>query len=111
VWATLKDANGFRKERPAIVLTPTDEISADSPMVVMAVTTSFPDPPPDNHIRLPWNPDPRRVRTKLRQRSAAVIDWLDSLYPDEVIEVHGEVPPPIMAEIQRRLGAHGPDER
>lgn len=69
----------------------------------MAVTTSFPDPPPPNHVPLPWNADARRVRMCLTQRSAAVVNWLDTLYPDEVIAVRGDVPPPVMRELEERL--------
>ena len=105
IWATVKDPRGFRKERPAIVLTATADITADQPIVVMAVTTTFADPPPDHHVPLPWNADPRRVGTKLRQRSAAVVTWLDTLYPDEVIDFKGDVPAAIMADLQRRLSA------
>jgi hypothetical protein len=71
----------------------------------MAVTTSFPEPPPEDHVPLPWNPDPRRVGTRLAQRSAAVVTWLDTLYPDEVIEHRGQVPPRVMKEIQDKLRA------
>src|SRR4051812_456523 len=103
IWAVLKDRNGFRKRRPGIVLTPTAQISPDKPLVILCVTTTFSDPPPADHIPLPWNNDPRRVATGLAQRSAAVIDWLDILYPDEILEVKGRVPPSLMAEIQNRL--------
>jgi mRNA-degrading endonuclease toxin of MazEF toxin-antitoxin module len=103
IWAIVKDRRGFRKERPAIVLTPTAEIAKDQPIVVMAVTTTFGEPPPAHHVLLPWNADPRRVGTRLRQRSAAVVTWLDTLYPDEIIDFKGDVPPGIMEDLQRRL--------
>jgi mRNA-degrading endonuclease toxin of MazEF toxin-antitoxin module len=103
IWAVLKDRRGFRKERPAIVLTPTDQIDEQTPIVVMCITTTFADPPPKDHFPLPWNPDPRRVETGLARRSAAVLDWLDTLYPDEVLAVKGRVPQPLMHEINRRL--------
>ena len=105
VWATVRDLNGFRKDRPAVVLTPTDEIDDGQPLVLMGVTTTFPDPPPPHHVPLPWNADPRRVGTRLARRSAAVVTWLDTCYPDEVIDVAGDVPAPIMAELQRQLRA------
>src|SRR4051794_24917935 len=68
---------------PAIILTPTDQIDDRKPMVVMCITTTFPDPPHANHLPLPWNSNPRQVATGLARRSAAVLDWLDTLYPDE----------------------------
>jgi len=105
VWAVLKDHNGFRKRRPAIVLTPTNDIEENTPLVVMCITTTFPNPPPEDHVPLPWNSDARRVDTRLAQRSAAVLSWLDTPYPDEIIEVKGRVPSKLMEQIQRRLRA------
>ena len=64
---------------------------------------SFGEPPPPDHVPLPWNNHSRRVPTRLAQRSAAVVNWLDTLYPDEILEVKGVVPTAVMAEIQRRL--------
>ena len=105
VWAVLKDHNGFRKNRPGIVLTPTHEISSNQPLVIVCVTTTFPDHPPVKHVPLPWNPNPRRVVTQLARRSAAVVDWLDVLYPDEILELKGDVPDRVMEEIQRLIRA------
>ena len=73
--------------------------------MVMAVTTTFPEPPPADHVLLPWNADPRRVGTRLARRSAAVVTWLETLYPDEVLEANGDVPAAIMRELQKRLAA------
>ena len=103
VWATLKDPRGFRKERPGIILTPTAEIRVDAPLVLMAVTTTFPDPPPPNHVPLPWNADPRASARASAQRSAAVVDWLDTVYPDEVTAVKGDLPPRVLRELEQRL--------
>ena len=89
IWAVLKDHNGVRKRRPAVILAPTNQISATEPFVVAAVTTTFRNPPPADHVELPWNPDARRVSTRLAQRSAAVVSWLEPLYADEVDEAQG----------------------
>jgi mRNA-degrading endonuclease toxin of MazEF toxin-antitoxin module len=103
VWVIVRDPQGYRKRRPAIVLTPAEEISSELPLTVMAITTTFADPPPRNCVALPWNSDPRRVSTGLARRSAAVTNWLDTVYPDEVDGVIGTTPPKTLAEIQRRL--------
>ena len=103
MWATLKDRNGFAKDRPGIILNPTREIRPGVALVVMAITTSYPDPPPEHHMPLPWNPDPRRVRTGLAQRSAAVLTWLNAIEAGDVIEVKGDVPPPLMRRIDGEL--------
>jgi hypothetical protein len=103
VWVIVRDPQGYRKRRPAIVLTAAAEISSEQPLTVMAITTTFADPPPPNCVTLPWNSDPRRVPTGLARRSAAVVNWLDMVYPDEVDGIIGMMPPKILAEIQRRL--------
>jgi len=103
IWATLVDRRGKAAEHPAIILTPNDQIDPDAKVVVMAVTTSFSDPPTRYHIPLPWNPDPRRVRTGLARRSAAVVNWLDTVHPQDIRRFAGDVPPKIMAAIQAEL--------
>ena len=103
IWAVLKDRNGFRKRRPAVILTPSTEINEADPFVVAAVTTTFANPPPPDHIELPWNADRRRVSTRLARRSAAVVSWLEIVYADEVEEVSGDVPPRTLQRIQAAL--------
>jgi hypothetical protein len=105
IVAEMCDRNGIRKTRPGIVLTPTDRISAASPLLVMAITTTFSEPPPPWHVPLPWNPDPRRVRTRLARRSAAVVTWVDQLGVSDVLAVRGEVPIKVMREIEAQLTA------
>jgi len=99
----VRDRNGFRKRRPAIVLTPTAEISEAQPLVLMAITTTYPNPAPSDHIELPWNPDRRRTSTRLARRSAAVVTWLVTVYSDEVEDVIGDLPPKILNIIRQRL--------
>ena len=103
IWARVTDTRGYRKDRPCIVLTPTAEITHNAPMVVMAITTTFPDPTPPDCVVLPWNNDPRKTRTQLSRRSAAVTTWLETIYPDEVLPVRGDVPAHVMQAIQTKL--------
>ena len=107
VWAIVRDRNGFRKRRPAIVLNVREDIAKDLPLVLMAITTTFADPAPANCVELPWNNDRRKVGTGLARRSAAVMDWLDTVYLDEVDEVIGVVPKRIMERIHARLRDSG----
>ena len=111
IWAVLKDRNGYRKLRPAVILTPTREISDTEPFVVAAVTTTFADPPPLDHVELPWNADPRRVSTRLARRSAAVVSWLEVVYSDEVEDVAGDVPSRTMQRVQAALRSIENEER
>jgi hypothetical protein len=53
VWATVRDHRGYRKRRPAIVVTPDAEIAADQPLVLMAITTAYPDQPGTDIVELP----------------------------------------------------------
>jgi hypothetical protein len=69
----------------------------------MAISTSYPDPPPDDHAELPWNADRRRVRTRLSRRSAAVVPWLATITSDRIQEFAGDVPEALMMEILEKL--------
>jgi hypothetical protein len=53
VLARVLDRNGFAKVRPVLILSQDDEIAADSPILALAVTTTFGDPPPKWHVALP----------------------------------------------------------
>src|SRR3954470_12541514 len=99
VWATVRDRHGFIKHRPVVILTPTEQIDPDGgKLEVMAITTSYLDPPPAGHIELPWHPR-GHARTKLNRRSAAVVTWLDSIGVDDVEGFGGDVPTKVMIEI------------
>ncbi|MDB5293243.1 MAG: hypothetical protein JWL69_4484 [Phycisphaerales bacterium] len=107
VWATVRDRNGIKKRRPAIILTATDDIREDEPLVVMAVTTTFADPPPADHVPLPWDPQGRTL-TKLRKRSGAVLSWIAEVLPNDIVECHGDVPVPLMTRILKSLDEQRP---
>ena len=77
-------------------------MSADQPIEVMAITSTFPDPPPDNHVELPWHPQ-GQASTGLRRRSAAVLTWLAEVDPSDILRFHGDVPPALMIRILQRL--------
>jgi len=98
----VRDRNGVLKQRPVIILTATADVRADEPVEVMAITTTFRDPPPADHLELPWHP--RGITsTQLRQRSAAVLSWITQIHPNDIIRLHGDVPPKLMLEILERI--------
>ncbi|HWE95959.1 MAG TPA: type II toxin-antitoxin system PemK/MazF family toxin [Tepidisphaeraceae bacterium] len=107
IWATLRDHNGIEKHRPAVVLTPTDDICEDEPIVVVAVTTTFADPPPADHVLLPWDPQGRTL-TKLRKRSAAVLSWIVEVLPNDIVECQGDLPAPLVTRILKSLDQQRP---
>ncbi len=102
VYAWFKDRRGFAKLRPALVVTPDGLIKADGEVAVAAITTTFPQPPPPNHIPLPWNPRDI-VSTRLRERSAVVLDWQSVIHPEDVVGFGGDVPPKLMLRIEEKL--------
>jgi hypothetical protein len=102
VWASVSDPRGNVKQRPLIILTPTDQIHDAEPLQAMAISTTFPNPPPRDHIPLPWHPQ-GRVLTKLRRRSAAVLSWIVELDAADIDELQGDVPLKLMLEILARL--------
>ncbi len=105
VWVTPPGERGLGKRRPAVVLTASEEILLDQPVVVAALTTTFPNPAPPDHVVLPWSPHGHPV-TRLRRRSAAVCTWLFEARPSEAEPV-GRVPTRHLLDILRRL----PDEQ
>jgi hypothetical protein len=62
VWAEIADANHVRKLRPAVIVTPTDRLSATEPIDVVAVSSRLTERLPDDHVLLPWHPEATRAR-------------------------------------------------
>ncbi len=100
VWARVVAPNGETKERPVLIITADSEIAEDAPIVGLAITTSFGDPPPPNHFPLPWSRT-GGVATGLRRRSAVVCDWAVVLQIRDILEVKGHAVPAILAEVLR----------
>lgn len=108
VWAELDDPNGFRKLRPAVVVSPTIDIVRGKPIVVAAITTRVPDPLPDDYVLLPWNPQ-GIARSGLRRRCAAVASWLCTVLADEV-RLAGILPPAVIAEVLAKIKLNRPPD-
>jgi len=58
----VRDMRGYRKRLPAIVVSSDAEITADEPLVLMAITTTYPDQPAADVVELLWNPEPPGYR-------------------------------------------------
>jgi mRNA-degrading endonuclease toxin of MazEF toxin-antitoxin module len=104
IWAQIKDPNGRSKKRPANILTPTDEITEAEPLIVLAITTTYIDPAPIDHVELPWTNRGHPI-TRLKRRSAAVLRWVDEIPLGTIEEVGGDVPAKQMNLIQEKLDA------
>jgi len=107
VWAEIADANGIRKLRPAIVVTPTDRISDTGPLHVVAVTSRLSEPLPSDHVILPWHPK-GHPRTGLNRRCAAVCTWIAEIQAADVREVGGMTPGSVLVDVLRRIAAPPP---
>ena len=90
------------KDRPAVVVTPTDELDAGGPIYIVAITTTLPGVLPDDHVPLPWQ-RPRHPRTGLNKRNAAVCHWLALIEADRIDRVIGFVPNAELAMIGEAL--------
>src|SRR5262245_34189656 len=104
VWAELADANGIRKVRPAVIVTPTERISSATLLEVVAITSRLDWPLPADHVLLPWYPQ-GHPRTGLNRKCAAVCGWLGRIGLGDIRDVAGVVPGPIMLDILSRLAA------
>ena len=104
VWAEIADANGIRKLRPAVIVTPTDRLSAAEPFDVVAITSRLGNPLPDDHVLLPWHAQ-GHPRTQLNRRCAAVCTWMAQIVESDLQDVAGLVPTPVMHVILAKVAA------
>ena len=87
----ISDARGNTKKRPVLVISDTSQHILDQPVIVLAITTTFPDPPSSNQVQLPW--DARRHRaTRLARRSAVVCNWVTSVPVSDLKPTGGFLP-------------------
>lgn len=104
VWAEVADANGVRKLRPAVILSPTDRLFPGVPFDAAAVTSRIPSPLPDDHVLLPWHRS-GHPRTGLNRRCAVICTWVVQIVDSDVEAVAGTVPSPLMATILGKVAA------
>jgi hypothetical protein len=102
VWAELEDANGFRKLRPAVVISAATDIAAGNPAVLVAITTQLPDPLPDTHVLLPWDPK-GRARSGLRRKCAAVATWTEKRPISDIQQIVGFIPTILLQELMNKV--------
>lgn len=100
VFSSIKDRNGHAKLRPAVIVS--QNIHLSDPLVVMAVTTTFSEPPPEFCVSLPWHPNGHPV-TRLHKRISAVVNWLATISAEDIVGYGGDVPEKIMRIIREKL--------
>lgn len=104
IWAEIADTNGIRKRRPAIIVTPTDRISATTPLDVVAVTSRLQEPLPEDHVLLPWHAQ-GHPRTRLNRPCAAVCSWIARIRQDDIQDFAGVVPVQLMLLVLSKVSA------
>lgn len=107
LWADVADANGIRKPRPAIIITPNDRISSSGTLEVIAISSRLPQPLPDDRVVLPWH-SRGHPRTGLTRKCAAVCTWLARILPSDIQSVAGLVPGPLLLTILSKVAAAQP---
>jgi hypothetical protein len=92
IVSEMTDPNGVNpKDRPPVVVTPTDEIDPNGSIIVVAISTLLPGPAPDDCVELPWDRR-RHPRTGLRTRCAAIVPWIQEVPIGRIIGSIGIVP-------------------
>jgi hypothetical protein len=104
VWADIADVNGIRKVRPAVIVTPTAQMTLTGPLDVVAVTSRLADPMPDDHVLLPWHPR-GHPRTGLNRKCAAVCSWVCRIASGDVQGSAGVVPGKVLVDILSKVAA------
>lgn len=104
VWAELTDAKGFRKVRPAVVVSATADLAAGQPARLVAITTRLPHPLPEDHVLLPWDRQ-GKARTGLRRKCAAVVSWLAEVPVHDIRQVVGILPSAVLEELLAKVTA------
>jgi mRNA-degrading endonuclease toxin of MazEF toxin-antitoxin module len=104
VWGEIADPNGIKKLRPALIVTPNDQIVSGGSLTVVAITSRLTDPLPADYVLLPWHPQ-RHARTGLNRRCAAVCSWLVTISPNDIHDFAGVVPSAVMTTILEKVAA------
>ena len=99
VWATIADSHGGNpKTRPAVIVTPTAEITDTGDVQVAAITTLIAQAPFSETVELPSDPAGHPT-TKLKKPCEVVCSWVVSVPVAQVRDSGGSVPPAALAEI------------
>ena len=103
VWVMVNDPEGRNpKCRPAVILTPTQEIDPAGEIVVVAASSTFNRPLPDNHIPLPWKTE-GHPKTKLHKACIVVCEWLCRIPVSHIQSFGGLVPDHILNRILSQI--------
>jgi len=102
IWAEIEDPNGHRKVRPAVIVSPSEDIESGKPVRLVAITTRLTTPLPVDYVLLPWDPQ-GTARSGLRRKCAAVASWQAVISASDVQSVVGLLPPAAIAEVLAKV--------
>ena len=105
----LDPQNRNPKIRPAIILTPTEEIRPDGDLVLLAITGSVNAAPADVQVALPWHRQ-GRTTTRLNKPSVAVCTWVFTSPVSSIRASGGIVPARPLLQILEKIKALTPPE-
>jgi hypothetical protein len=87
-----------RKCRPSVIVTATQDIKPDEPLVVVAISGEFRELPAEHYVKMLWH-RAGHPKTKLYKPCAAICSWVKSISAADIEEFGGVVPPQHLAKI------------
>jgi mRNA-degrading endonuclease toxin of MazEF toxin-antitoxin module len=104
---SLDPQNRNPKCRPAIIITPTEEIRPDGDVVLVAITGSVNAAPAEMQVALPWHAQ-GQAGTRLTKPSVAVCSWIFTSPVSRIQSFSGMVPDRQMLQILDKINALAP---
>lgn len=102
----LDPQNRNPKYRPAVILSPTEEIRPDGEVVLVAITGSVNAAPAEIQVALPWHAQ-GQTATRLTKPSVAVCTWVFTSPVTKIQSSGGIVPDRQMLQILHKINAQG----
>lgn len=103
----LDPQNRNPKCRPAVIVTPTEEIQPDGNIVLVAITGNLNAAPAEMQVALPWHAQ-GQAGTRLTKPSVAVCNWSFTSPVSKIQSYGGVVPDRQMLQILDKINALSP---
>lgn len=103
----LDPQNRNPKCRPAVIVTPTEEISADGDVLLVAITGNVAAASAEVQVALPWHAQ-GQVGTRLNKPSVAVCSWIFTSPVSKIQSYGGMIPDRQMLQILDKINALAP---
>jgi mRNA-degrading endonuclease toxin of MazEF toxin-antitoxin module len=99
VWVTVPDPRGGNpKQRPAVIVSATDEIVPGGEVLVAAITTQLGQSRFSETVELPSLPA-GHPDTKLKRPSEVVCSWVTRVAVADLRDAGGFLPPDVLTEV------------